>query len=302
MEQLIDLNHLEIFTKIAELRSFTDVADKMGIPKSTVSRAVLRLEEQIGSQLFYRNTRTVELTALGKSLYANCFGGLIAARAGVTDTLHQSEKYEGTIRITSVDDLGVSLLSSIVAKFCERHPQVNVDIVLGTEVMDMVGQGIDIAVRVGSVNEQNHRQRRVGKICFILVASPRYLEKFDSVLEPKDISHAEFLGFAGFKLAEKGVRLFLKHRKFHLKNIRVRCQSTNTAALLEIVKSGIGIGLLPDFLCLEDIKKETIIPVCRGWHTEPRNVSIVTQSHKVRMPLIKLFTGFLFENLKGKLP
>lgn len=297
MEQTPDLNHIEIFIRVAELRSFTAVSVALGVPKSTVSRAISHLEEDLKSQLFYRNTRQIELTSLGKMLYANCREQVDALKSGIKNTLDQSRELEGTIRITSVDDIGTVVLTPVLARFAERYPKLTIDMVFTSEVLDLIRGSVDVALRVGKTKQQSYRVRKVGDIEFILVASPRYLERFPRKLLPKDLSDTDFVAFSEFQTEKKGVTLVNGPDTVTVK-VPVRFNSTNTASILELVKAGMGIGLLPDFMCSDPLKKETLLAVCKGWHTKSMPVSLVTPAHKKESPAVKLFTDFLYENLK----
>jgi DNA-binding transcriptional LysR family regulator len=300
MEQSIDLTHVEIFLKVAECRSFTASAKTLGIPKSKVSRAISHLEADMKSQLFYRNTRQVELTALGQVLYANCRESMLSLQAGIKRTLEQSQELEGVIRVTAVVDVGAMLLAPIIAKFSERYPKLCFDLVLTSEVVDLIAQSVDVAVRVGQVKQQSFRLRRVGNIRFILVATSRYLERFNKRPTVQELGDADFIVYSGFEAKKKGIELIRGEEKIRIE-ASVKFQSTDTATMLKLVKSGVGVGLLPDFLCADGLRKESLIPVCKGWHTKARQVSIITPAHKKESAAVKLFTSFLYENLNDVL-
>ena len=300
MEPLLDLNSVRIFIAVVNLNSFSAAASQLGVTKSTVSRAITYLEEYTQSQLFYRTTRKLELTSSGQALYASCRDGFAALDSGLKSSLDMSRQLKGLIRITSVEDIGVALVVPAVAKFTDLYPQVRVDMHFTLDVMDLVQHSIDVAVRVGSTSQLTHRIRKVGQIAFILVASPKYLERFREPPAPADLMTADMIVMQSRKIEHSGITL-LKNKEKKILKVLPKFQVESTAAILELAAAGKGIALLPDFTCEDALKKGTLERVCKGWHTAVRDISVVSPSHRKKSPMLDLFTQFLADYLSDRL-
>lgn len=294
----IDLNSLNIFIRLAESQSFSETARSLGIQKSKVSRSISSLEESLGNQLFFRTTREVKLTPFGKDLYANCYGGFESIKTGLQKTLDHRETMTGTVRITAVEDIGVYFLTPIIARFGGIYPNVHVDMIYTSEVLDLVKNSIDIGFRVGKVSQRSYRIRKVGTVKFILVAAPNFLSRFNHHISIKNLNEFPLLSFKGYQLDKKKLVLFKNQQKVEL-SVLPHFQSTSTTALLEIAKSGLGVALLPDFLCRDSIKKDQLISVCNGWHTDEKAFSIVRPSLGKKSPIVDLFANFVVQEVEA---
>lgn len=296
MEQSLDLNFLLIFAKVAELHSFTAAAVALEIPKSKVSRAISYLEESLQSPVLYRTTRQVELTALGQQLFAQCRPGIEAVQLGLQTILNRQKQLEGSIRITSVEDIGLQIITPLVAKFCEMYPKVKVELIFGLSVLDLVQNSVDVAVRVGKVAPMSHRIRKIGNISFILAASPQYLERFSAPLMPDTLNTCDIIGFSGYGLKKQELLL---SRKAEIKKVHIepKFEASSTAACLQLAMLGQGVALLPDFLCREPFRREQLQPVCRGWHTKTKDISLVLPGRHSKSAMIQIFSDFMFSRL-----
>lgn len=302
MEPLLDLNSVRTFIAVVNLNSFSAAALQLGITKSTVSRAMAYLEDYTQSQLFYRTTRRLELTSAGQALYASCREGFAKLDADLRSSLDLSRQLKGLIRLTSVEDIGVALVVPAIAKFTDLYPQVRVDMHFTLDVVDLVQHSIDVAVRVGSTSQLTHRIRRVGQVSFILVASPKYLERFRGIVTPADLVNADLMVMQSRKIEHTGVTLFKnKDKEKILLKVQPKFQVESSAALLELAVLSKGIALLPDFTCEEFLRKGSLEQVCKGWHTATKDISVVSPSHRKKSPMLDLFTQFLADYLTDKL-
>lgn len=173
----MDLNRIATFVRVVEKESFTAAADALGLPKSSVSRSVARLEEDLGVQLLQRTTRKLSLTDAGREYFERArvaLEGLDEASAAVTD---MGKDPRGIVRVTAPVDLGVTMLSDIVARFVRQHASIRVDLVLTSRVVNMVEEGIDLAVRAGKLADSALVARRLASPGLALFASPAYVKR-----------------------------------------------------------------------------------------------------------------------------
>lgn len=145
--QTIDLNLIRAFVAVHEAGSFSGAAARLGVPRSTVSRAVASLEGSLGVRLFHRTTRKVSTSTAGLELYERSAAPLGALEASLADLPEREEVPSGTLRVTTIADLGAAVVAEAVARFTARYPSVQVAVYLGSEMVDLVRGGFDLAMR-----------------------------------------------------------------------------------------------------------------------------------------------------------
>ncbi|WP_263866297.1 LysR family transcriptional regulator [Thalassolituus oleivorans] len=182
-----DLNEMAIFVHVVEAGSFTGAAKNLGLPKSTVSRKITQLEERLGVRLIQRTTRSLRLTDTGSAYYNHCariLGEIEEANIAVTQ---MQSTPTGTLRITAPVLFGSTVLSGLIADFMDDHPQVQIDLVLTDQRLDLVQDGIDVAFRVGQLEDSSLIGRHLGDARAILCASPEYVKKHGAPKHPSEL-------------------------------------------------------------------------------------------------------------------
>ena len=160
----MDLNLLTVFDAVARTASFSAAARELRLPKSSVSRAIARLEAELGVQLLFRTTRQVSLSAAGTAFHDRLAPLLRSLRAAVGELPEREEEPSGTLRVTAPVDLGVLFLAEMVTRYTARYPGVSVDLHLTGRVVDLVGEGFDVALRVaGRLADSTLVARNLGK-------------------------------------------------------------------------------------------------------------------------------------------
>ncbi len=173
----MDLNRIATFVRVVEKESFTAAAAALGVPKSSVSRSVARLEEELGVQLLQRTTRKLSLTDAGRDYFQRArlaLDGLDEANAAVSES---GANPHGVVRVTAPVDVGVLMLADIVAAFVRKHPGIRIDLSLSSRVENLVDDGFDLAVRAGRLVDSSLIARKVGAADMALFASPAYLKR-----------------------------------------------------------------------------------------------------------------------------
>lgn len=294
----IDLNLLGAFTAVHETNSFTAAAKRLGVPRSSVSRAVAALEESLGVALFVRTTRTVTTTAAGVVLYDRMSPALSALLTSLSDLPEQAEAPSGTLRVTSTADLGSVLLAETVARYTARHPGTRVELQLTTEVVDLARDGVDLALRVarsGVLPTSSLVARPVGHVAFQLYASPHYLARRGTPRLPADLGTHDLVSFLGsptLSLSAADARSTVERTP------RVVCDDTICAR--EIVRRGAGIGALPSFLADDDVADGALVRVMPRWVTITGRVFLVRPARKHVPARVKAFRDILLEVLRQR--
>lgn len=292
----MDLNRVAAFAKVVEEGGFTAAARALGLPKSSISRAVALLEEEIGARLLQRSTRSVTLTEAGAVFYARASRGLVAiteAREAVTELETQ---LRGPIRITAPVDAGVALLAPIAAAFGARHPEVRVDVSLTGRVVDLVEEGFDLALRAGAVRDESLIARRLSSFDFHLYASPAYLEAHGRPRRVADLARHRCVVFRG----ARGRARWTLHgpRGEEVIEVSGAIDADDFSFVQRAVESGAGVGMLPSFVTSTGTSEMLVRVLPR--HVMPgAPLQLVYPSARYVPLRVARFRDFVIEQLGG---
>jgi len=174
---MIDFEGMRVFVAIADSGTLTGAAEKLGLTKSTVSRRLALYEHQMGSSLFMRSTRSVSLTDVGRRHYERVRELIHEAELAVAEIALSNTSPSGLIRVSASRLGGEKLLAPLIWRFMAKFPQVKVELVITDEVVDLIRDGVDFALRMGELQDSDLLVRRLGKGSQVIVASPKLIEK-----------------------------------------------------------------------------------------------------------------------------
>ena len=185
----IELSRL--FVKVIQQGSFSKAAQQLQIPKSTLSKAVTKLEKETGTKLLLRTTRSLTLTAAGRAFYETCLGPVQVLEEAQRSLHGADDILSGVIRLTAPDDFGNFVLAKALTELLKKHPNLRFELKYTNETLDLVKEGIDLAIRVGKLKESSLKAKRIGENKLIFVASPAYLKSRNPIRAPKDLTEHE---------------------------------------------------------------------------------------------------------------
>ncbi len=278
----VDLNLIRAFTGVHEAGSFSAAAERLGVPRSTVSRAVSALEASTGLLLFHRTTRKVTTTAAGLALFDRVAPALSRIEASLADLPDAAASPSGTLRLTTTVDLGTTVLAEAVARFTARYPETRVEVHLGPAVVDLVQGNFDLALRfaAGRLRDSSLVARKIGAVAFHLFAAPAYLGRRGTPRTLADLKSHETIALGGAKdLPTAGARTVCDDKFF----------------AREVVRAGGGIGLLPSYLADADLAAGTLVRVLPRWELR-RGAVFLVQPGRKHVPLrVSAFAELLSE-------
>lgn len=296
----MDLNEIVVFARVVETRSFTAAAQQLGLPKSTVSRKVAQLEERLGARLIQRTTRKLSLTEIGQAYYERC--------ARIVSDITQAEQLvadlqatpRGLLKITAPIDLGAFRLGEITAEFCASHPDIYVNLDLSDRMVDLVEEGMDLAIRFGPLNESSLVARRLSSVAMGLYASPEYLAKRPAPREPDDLAEHDLLHFLPHPRLSAWALTGPDGQSVEL-TPSARMTSNNLLAVREAAIAGGGIALLPSFvvLCPTTVP---LVPVLPAWKAPTGDLFAVYPSTRNLSPKVRAYLDFVAERLRLEPP
>jgi DNA-binding transcriptional LysR family regulator len=259
----MNLDAIAIFTKVVQCGSFTQAAKLLKMPISTVSAKVSSLERSLGVTLLQRTTRKLQVTEAGETYFKGCIHALEEIQTAEAQITRKQKEPQGILKITSSVDVGNNVLPDIVARFLEKYQHMEVELLITNRVIDLVGEGVDLAIRAGELKDSTLIAKKFMTEQLSLWASPLYLKNMGTPSHPRELNQHEFIRYT----FEKDKMLKLSNGEETLSIAvpsRVVLDSTEAAKRLTLL--GQGIGLLHDFLNKDDAKDGKIIKILPQWH------------------------------------
>ncbi len=293
--RLPDLEAWAIFASVVEHRSFSAAATAIGLSKATVSKAVSRLEAQLGTGLFHRTSRRLALTESGQTLAEHARRLLAEARAAEEAAHDGAAALAGRVRLSAPMSFGLLHVAPLLAQFLAAHERIEVDLHLSDAVADIVAEGFDIAIRIGTLPDSSLRARRLGPVALLIVAAPAYLERYGTPHHAGELGEHRLLGYSNASgplhlTGPGGAQVSLRP---------AGPLATNSGeAMLPALRAGLGIALLPDFIVADDIAAGRLVPLLADWRTAPIAVHLLTPPGALRPARVEALIAFLSEEIR----
>ncbi len=290
---MIDLNLLRIFCKVAELGSFTKAAKQLNQPKSRISRAVTRLEEDLKVHLIRRTTRQMTLTDTGQALFKKSYYLLDSLQNELQEIAQDRTAISGLLRIAAPEDFGQGVLGHVIPRFLELYPDMQFELMFSNEYQDLVAQQIDVAFRIGALKDANLIKRKLGSTRVILVASPEYLTTYGRPLQIDELHKHKLLSF---QLENDPECIFAEY--FPAQGFVPCIKSNHFSVLLQMALQHRGIASLPEFFVYQDLKAGNLERVLDSWSTETYPIHLLYPPTR-QMPLkTRCFIDFIVKESK----
>ena len=298
MGRMLDIEALESIVAVARAGSISAAARVMGQPKQSVSRRLLVLEAQLGVRLLERTTRALHLTAEGHALCDRAeriLADLAETQQVIAERAHEPE---GPLRVSGPILLGQTLLGAVVADYCRRYPKVDLDIELSDRKVDLVEEGIDVAIRVGPVLDTSLIARLLATSEQILVASPGYLASYGTPVEPADLrNHSAVVAPTRAPVPDW---LLERGRQRVATSARKCCRASSLKLAVDIVAAGTGIAMVPAFLSSAAIQRGDLVRVLPDWHGGVSEINVVHLSRRLVAPRLRVFIDVLVEKFPNR--
>jgi len=285
-----DLNALILFYEIANMRSISATAAKLGVPKSTVSRKIAVLEHQVGATLLRRGSRNSSLTEIGHVIYDHAQRIVAELEdAGFHATQMQS-KLSGVLRISLPVDFGISWLSRLVADFARNHPEMRLVLDINNRWVDVSEDPYDIAIHLMLPRNTNLPVRKFSSLSRGIYAAPEYISRVEMPRTLDDLLRLDVIMTT--HQAEEGV-WNLSKTDTQGTSIEPRVMVNNIGMAREIVIAGMGIGILPNVMCRNDVATGRLVRLFETWES-PRLQAYATYLGRRRVQRkTQVFMDFL---------
>jgi DNA-binding transcriptional LysR family regulator len=288
----------QVFVRVSESGSFSAVAREMGLSQPAISRQIAALEDHFGERLLHRTTRSLTLTDDGRDLLIHATRVLDALAEAETAVGRRRGTVAGMVRLSVPVIFGRLYLTPRVGKLLEAYPALELDILFNDGVVDLVAEGIDLAVRAGMIADSSLIARRLGTVARHVMASTRYLQRRGTPLAPADLAAHDCLMFT------QGASP--THWNFEGPDgkisfpIRGRFRSDNGEGVREAVISGYGIGLLPAWYFRDEINQGSVQILLKDWQVPGVPVHMIYPSRRHLSPRIRAVMEFLLREFNDQ--
>ena len=290
------LNAMKIFKRVVELGSFTAVAHEQNISQPTVSKSITALETHLGIILINRSTRQLHVTELGREYYLRCSG--ILEDLAETETFLGSKKAQlgGILRLSVPVTFGRKTIAPLVWKFVKENKGLEVDISFDDSHVDLVREGVDLAIRSGPPVDSALISQKICNIARLAVASPAYLEQFGFPEKPEDLSHHECIIYSGQSPQHEW--FFTTAEGNYKAAIGGRVKVNNPEASVDAALNDLGISISPKWLVRNNLENGSLIQVLSRYPPTPYEVQALYPHRKYVPAKVRNFIAYLKKELK----
>ena len=289
-----NLAAMAVFARVAEAKSFSEAARRLGVSKSAVSKQVAGLERSLKARLLNRTTRRLSLTEVGTAFYEHCARMVAEAEAAELAVSRLYAEPRGVLRVTSPAAFGHLHIAPAIPDFIRRHPDVSVQIVMNDRTVDLAEEGFDIAIRMSRDKAPNVVARTLAPVRWAVCAAPDYLKRSGMPQAPHDLARHNCLFYSFLETASEW--RFTGNAGATAVPVAGNFTVNNSEALREAVLKGLGIALLPTFTVGADLRAKRLRQVLAGYRahgTFGEEVYAVYLPTRYLSPKVRAFVDFL---------
>jgi DNA-binding transcriptional LysR family regulator len=292
---------MEAFVRVVEAGSFVAAADRLGISTSSLSRLVADLEQHLGTRLLNRTTRRLSLTESGQAYYERCVTLLADVAEAEAVAGQSAAQASGTVRLTCSYSMAEQTVAPAIAAFVERHPAVKFELIVSDRIVDLVEEGFDLAIRVGSVGSDRLVARRLGSMRLVLCAAPAYLERHGAPATPGELSRHNALTYA-YSASLRVWRFTDAAGTVHDVRVTGNLHANSGDALRAAAIAGLGILYEPDFLLGSALRAGQLVRVLPDYTGAGGEIWAVYPSRRHLSLKVRLFVDHIAAVFAGAAP
>ena len=289
-----NIDDIVLFRKLVELRSFTAVAELLHLSRSLVSKRINRLEDHLGVQLLNRTTRRLELTEAGRTYYKYCVqieDTLLEAESAVSEIRRHPK---GVLNVNAPVSYGQLILPDVMTRFLEAYPEVKINLSLSDSMVDVVGAGYDVVIRIGELDDSSLKARKIGTTHLYAFAHKRYLDKHGIPQTPRDLKQHNCLIYSMMRGGSIHEWRFKGPEGVEHVAISGNLTADNGIPLYQAVRAGLGIAIQPSFI-LNAFQDDDIVHLFPEY--PPREIGIYAVYPPSKKPPIntRVFIDYLVD-------
>lgn len=281
---------LQLFARVARSGSFSVAGREMGISQPTASRIVAALEKQIGVALLVRTTRAVTLTEAGSD-YLSRIESILTALEEADHAARGTGELRGILRVATSSAFAIRGVLPRLARFTDQHPSLRVEFILNDDRQDLVGESLDVALRIGVLNDSTAVARKIGTVHRVVVAAPGYLARAGTPSVPGDLAdHTNIVGPAGRVMEGWTFRRDGKARTVRVEG-RFILNGSDAAAAAAV--AGLGILSTGELSVMSELETGRLVRVLPDWEMGSADINIVLPAGRAAKPSARAFADFM---------
>jgi DNA-binding transcriptional LysR family regulator len=286
---------MQLFVRVARSGSFSTAAREMGMTQPTASRIVAALERQVGVALLTRSTRAVTLTEAGTDYLARS-EAILAALDEADQAARGTDELRGTLRVATSPAFASRTVMPRLAEFADQHPKLRIDFALDDARRDLIGESVDVAIRIGALTDSSVVARKIGTVHRILVAAPAYLARAGTPIMPSDLTnHALIVGPAGRSPEGWSFR-----KKGKTMSVRVQGRFTVDATEAAAAAAVAGLGMLStgQRSVQAELQNGALVQVLPDWEIGSSDISVILPAGRAAKASARAFADFVSQQVR----
>ncbi len=293
MTLIMDLNAVRLLVRVADARSFTRAAGELGLTQSGLSRAISRLETQLGVRLLQRNTRSVSLTPDGQMLYER--SAPLLAELADTEKLMLDRRAtpSGLLKISTPSLFGRKVVMPVIGELTLRYPELHIEAVMTDRLVDIVDEGFDALLRTGEIQDQRLIARPLAPLRWITVASPAYLARFGTPQSIDELKDHTCITVRNLRTGRLVDWQFMRGAKVQDVSVEGRLIFDIGDAMVDAAVGGFGIAQVMDFAVRDDLAAGRLVPLLENFAGRSRAISLVYPPSRQYSPKLMAFAEAL---------
>lgn len=282
---------MTVFVRVAKAGSFAGGARELGISRAMATKHIMQLEGSLGSRLFNRTTRSLNLTDVGASYLERCQQVLLDIEEMEAAVTHLQTEPRGILKISAPPVIGATHITRAVVEFLKIHPDLKIDIVLQGSPGDLIDEGIDIAIYLGALDDTSMVARKLATSPLVVCASPDYLDKYGTPKTPEDLmDHSCLVNWA---IAPRHKWQFRTESGLKIITVAGRVQSNAAHSIRISALNGLGLVMLPTYIVGGDIEKGALKVVLDNYILPPLDIHAVYPHRRYLSAKVRAFLDFL---------
>ena len=290
------LHELEVFVAVADAGSFAKAGRRLRLSPPAVTRAISALEDRLGARVFNRTTRSLTITDVGQRFLESARRVLVDLDTAEKEAVGETAIPQGHLTITASVTFGRSVLAPVVCSFLSLHPRLTASAILLDRILNLVEDGIDVAVRIGPLPDSNLIAKRIGAVHRILVASPDYLARRGTPASPAELKLHSVIAFTG--LMPNREWRFSNEQNPNSVTINPTFEINDAAAAIGAAEMGHGITIALSYMVRDQIREGKLTTILDHYTPPPRPVHLVYSQTRLVAPKIRAFVDFAAPRLR----
>ncbi|HSD38143.1 MAG TPA: LysR substrate-binding domain-containing protein [Rhodocyclaceae bacterium] len=292
------LEEMHIYVRVAEMASFTQAADSLGLPKASISMAVKQLESEVGTRLLHRTTRKVEMTQDGRAFYERC-RDMLADMEELQTMFQGGEQISGRLRVDMSSGIARNFVIPHLPEFLAQHPRLELELSSTDRRVDLVREGFDCVVRVGALGDSSLIARPLGRFRQINCASPAYVARYGMPQNLDELTQHRLIHYVSTLGAKATGFEYFDGERTHAVAMQGSITVNNADAYQAACIAGLGIIQAPMPGCLHLVESGAVVEVLPQYPAEPMPVSLLYANRRHLPKRAKVFMDWIAELMRA---